>query len=87
MTKPEVSSIGFLDIVKKISEDAGENVPVRRTVQKIMLKLVAEHDRSKVRSKVYFYCIHHRICFRMNVGMSSISKTLCSIHVHSKQSI
>ena len=67
--KPEVSSIGFLDIVKKISEDAGENVPVRRAAQKIMLKLVAEHDRSKVRFKGYFYCIHHRICFRMSVGM------------------
>ena len=47
--KPETSSIGFLDIIKRIAETAGDNEPVRSTVQKIMLKLVAEHDRSKVR--------------------------------------
>ena len=50
--KPEAASIGFLEVVKKTSEGAGDNVPVRRTVQKIMLKLVAEHDRSKVSCQI-----------------------------------
>ena len=47
--KPEVSSLGFLEIIKKLTESSSENDPVRKTAQKIMLKFVAEHDRSKVR--------------------------------------
>ena len=47
MLKPEVPSLPFKDIVKTLTLNAEDNTPVRKIFQKIMMKLVSEHDMSK----------------------------------------
>ena len=45
--KPEEGSLAFTDIVKTITGSAGNDTPIRKVFQKILLKLVGEHDISK----------------------------------------
>ena len=47
LLKPEVGSLAFSDIIKTLTKNADENAPVRKVFQKILLKLVGEHDMSK----------------------------------------
>ena len=47
MMKPEEGSLAFSDIVKTITGNAGNDSPIRKVFQKILLKLVGEHDISK----------------------------------------
>ena len=47
LLKPEVGSLAFSDIIKTLTTNADDNAPVRKVFQKILLKLVGEHDMSK----------------------------------------
>ena len=47
MFKPEEGSLAFTDIVKTLTNNAEDNEPVRKVFQRILLKLVGEHDISK----------------------------------------
>ena len=45
--KPEVGSVAFNDIVKKVAADTDETTPVRRLLSKVLMMTVNEHDYSR----------------------------------------
>ena len=47
MFNPEEGSLAFTDIVKTLTNNAEDNEPVHKVFQRILLKLVREHDISK----------------------------------------
>ena len=45
--KPEPGSLAFNDIVRLLTAGSDDNTPVRKLFQKVLLKVVSEHDISK----------------------------------------
>ena len=45
--KPEVGSVAFNDVVKKVAAETDETTPVRRLLSKVLMMTVNEHDYSR----------------------------------------